>query len=448
MLSRGIPHEPGLISRLFLAGEHMRSVGFNYGTLKLLPDEIHWEIPLRNVLARTPEELEPVFEHPDIHFPVTIVFSEETESFIYKVQLDPKFIPFENMRRKKTGLIVKLNATENLAKIGEFFEGHDQLVTVFKPVNFFVDPDGGVKVFYCGVKGLLPAEGYEEESLFEQVKRLILLIYCRAGFDELKEYGCRYAIRKTPRKYQWLVRQLIKAKTYRDLYFIVRSEIEELVEQEDLKRQRRLYSAIVQGSKWVKTAWLLAAISLAIAGGAVYQKMTVPPARSAKEVKENERQRKPAALTRGLHYASMKQYEKAAREFAQLDFDQLGPDEKKEVLYTYMYAGQAEKAIDLMPDFAEVVVAYYLSSHNMEGIRRLKSDEPPVRFEQAVLTKDFDAILQLRNQVKLDPRRQKIIVDAYIQKKDYKAANTFARSTGDADLLHYSLIKTNEAISR
>ncbi|MBA4492977.1 type VII secretion protein EssB/YukC [Paenactinomyces guangxiensis] len=447
----------------------MKRKSFNHGTLVINQNKIRFKIPAKCMVVRTIQELEPIFYTEGTSFQSTAWFSEDEQFLILKYKVEPDFVSLESINRKKTDRVTKLNITENLAKLGEFFEQRNQLNTVFQPLNFYVNPDGLVKVLYCGVKNLLPAVGYEEEPIFEQVKRLIVFLFSDASFDRLRENGWDYAVQKVRNGDFWIVKQVLKAETYQDLYRMVRSEIEELIKLEDQKVKRskgqgllfrftKEKKPLIKKSRLSKrelliTALFCSAIFLSFTAGYLYQQSGKPPVKSpavsAKApVPPKEKTSKPPALTRGYHYISLKEYKKAVHEFEQLDFHQLDRDDQKKVLFAYLYAGQGQKALELDPDFAEVVVDDYIAKKNIRGIKELKSDLPVVRFEQAVLRQDPETILQLQDKVKLDPRRSKIIVDAYIQTKQYKAANTFAQTSGDADLLHYALYKINEAISR
>lgn len=149
------------------------------------------------------------------------------------------------------------------------------------------------------------------------------------------------------------------------------------------------------------------------------------------------------AVIEGLRLAATQQYKEATKYFDQISYHQLQKDDQKAVLFSYLLAGNAKKALDLEPSFAESVVSYYIANDNIKQVKNLKSDAPVVKFEKAVLEKDAQKIITLKNNVPLNGRREKIIVDAYIVKNQVKEALSFAKKVGNKDLEYYIKEKRN-----
>ncbi|PHE25977.1 hypothetical protein [Bacillus toyonensis] len=140
-------------------------------------------------------------------------------------------------------------------------------------------------------------------------------------------------------------------------------------------------------------------------------------------------------LINGLRLSAIQKYQDAALEFDKVDYKKLGKDDKKAVLFTYLLSGKAQKAIDLEQDFAESVVSYYIAVDNLKKVKELKTKNLLIHFEIAALDNKHEEVIKLRDQVPLDGRRERIIVNSYLKLNKSEEAKKFAQKVGNKDLL-------------
>ncbi|MDC2867340.1 hypothetical protein [Bacillus sp. BP-3] len=140
-------------------------------------------------------------------------------------------------------------------------------------------------------------------------------------------------------------------------------------------------------------------------------------------------------LVNGLQQASIQQYSKAIQEFEKLDYKELDKENQKAVLFSYLLSGNANKAIQYEPKFAESVVSYYVAIDNLKKINEIQVKNDVIDFEKAVLAKKDEAVIRLKDKVSIDGRREKIIVDVYLRLKKYQECFTFAKTQGNKSLM-------------
>ncbi|TEA46665.1 hypothetical protein EZE46_24590 [Bacillus sp. BH2] len=176
----------------------------------------------------------------------------------------------------------------------------------------------------------------------------------------------------------------------------------------------------------------VASIVLLVVAGFAFSNMKNSQAASANNVNSLEVN---ANLINGLRLSAVQKYQDAALEFDKVDYKKLGKEDKKAVLFTYLLSGKAQKAIDLEQDFAESVVSYYIAVDNLKKVKELKTKNPLINFEIAALDNKHEEVINLRDQVPLDGRREGIIVNSYLKLNKSEEAKKFAQKVGNKDLL-------------
>lgn len=190
---------------------------------------------------------------------------------------------------------------------------------------------------------------------------------------------------------------------------------------------------ILNNMKKYKYAILgVASIVLLVVAGFAFSNMKNSQAASANNVNSLEVN---ANLINGLRLSAVQKYQDAALEFDKVDYKKLGKEDKKAVLFTYLLSGKAQKAIDLEQDFAESVVSYYIAVDNLKKVKELKTKNPLINFEIAALDNKHEEVINLRDQVPLDGRREGIIVNSYLKLNKSEEAKKFAQKVGNKDLL-------------
>lgn len=329
--------------------------------------------------------------------------------------IEQGFVPFLRLRNEPIPL--QLTAAEYVIGLGYFFDRQQQLVTLFEPNNLFVNEKGELKILYRGIKGLMPAEGFDAEPIIDQVKRLLLLLFTSARFDELRLNGLPFAKTKAKVGQKRIVARILEAPGFPELLTVMKNErkereeeaaTEEKKRQEQAQQQRattgRFPLSFAGQKKWLYIAaasWVVSLIVAYMIGS------------SQSTVVENQ-ETKPEFLE-GMRQSSLQQFSEAAKEFAKLDFKQLSKTDQRIVLLAYLYSGQAPKAIALDPTFAETVATYYGQINKPEELAKIKSNHPSIRFEQAYANKNYEEVIKLQNQVILDQRRREIVVTAYLE---------------------------------
>jgi hypothetical protein len=139
-------------------------------------------------------------------------------------------------------------------------------------------------------------------------------------------------------------------------------------------------------------------------------------------------------LLQALRYASIQQYDQASKEFDKLNYEDLGKQDKKSMLFSYLLAGNVQKAIDHELSFAESAISYFVAIDNLEKISSVESDSPAIQFEQAYLKKDYEKVTTFYEEISLDGRREEMIVNSFISMKKLDEALSFAESVGNTGL--------------
>ncbi|HDR7419959.1 TPA: hypothetical protein QCX17_004510 [Bacillus cereus] len=193
---------------------------------------------------------------------------------------------------------------------------------------------------------------------------------------------------------------------------------------------------ILNNMKKLKYAIIgIASIVLLVVAGFAFSNMKNSQAVSANNVNNVNSLEVNANLINGLRLSAVQKYQDAALEFDKVDYKKLGKEDKKAVLFTYLLSGKAQKAIDLEQDFAESVVSYYIAVDNLKKVKELKTKNPLINFEIAALDNKHEEVINLRDQVPLDGRREGIIVNSYLKLNKSEEAKKFAQKVGNKDLL-------------
>ena len=144
-------------------------------------------------------------------------------------------------------------------------------------------------------------------------------------------------------------------------------------------------------------------------------------------------------LVPALRSFGMQQYDEALKYFEQIDFQRLEATDQDMMLLSYLFTGQATRAIELSPDFAETVVNYYKTTNNIEVLRQLatKVQSRVLDFEVAVDNGDYWKVIELKEFVLMKADRHQAIVQAYVALDNLHKARQYADEVGDRTLIDY-----------
>lgn len=141
-------------------------------------------------------------------------------------------------------------------------------------------------------------------------------------------------------------------------------------------------------------------------------------------------------LVSALRSFSLKDYDEAMLLFDEIDYEALEDDDKDVMLLTYLFGDSPEVAIELEPNFDEVVVSYYKASFSMQKIRDLSEvvDSKVLDFEVAVSDEDYEKVVELKEFVKLKDERGEQIVEALLETNQVDEAKLFIEEIEDENL--------------
>jgi ethanolamine utilization microcompartment shell protein EutS len=319
------------------------------GTLVLDGDDVSYEL----ITDVTFEELEKIRDLPGVGFRFDPVRSDDETKLIMKFDMEEGFMIYDRVRLDlNPSSKLRVEIAKRMCLIGEHFQMHQDQVTLFHPLNFFVHQDDGtVLVLYRGIKGM-PASGYEDEPIVEHVKRLILLLFTTARFEELLLNGNGYANRRPLEEYRHIVRCLAQAKSLDDVKKCLEEEERRLKEEEEKKlaeaEQEKKKKPLIQ--QLTNKQKMIAIGGLAVLVIVSTITFTVANADSGQEL--------PNGYIQGLRAASVGDYSVATQSFDRLNFNSLSKQDKEVVLQVYVEANQVNKAKQLAgsdPELRQVV---------------------------------------------------------------------------------------------
>ena len=116
-------------------------------------------------------------------------------------------------------------------------------------------------------------------------------------------------------------------------------------------------------------------------------------------------------------------------------FEKLNGNNQKAILFSYLMTGKYQEAIEVEPDFSYSVINYLVSKDDLDAVKDIDSKETVIIFEKASINKEYEIVLKYKDDVKLDGRRESLVVDAYIGLNKLDEALEFAKSKGNKDLM-------------
>lgn len=426
----------------------MKKISFNQGTLTIDENRVFFELPEAQVFIHSLQELEPLLQTQEGTIPCQIHWSDDHHALCFFYQLSPTDLPYGQAVQLTRQ--VRLTIAGELTRLAYYFETQERITTVFHPLNFFVHQSGRVKVMYRGLKGLLPAEGYEEEPVVEQVKRLIAVMFSQAKYQEIAVSGQKIALQKALSAEKAWLKKIFAATDLNQLLDYIRDERQRSVAVEEepsiplLKRPTdtvpQLASSTPVTSKDVLRkvqTMLRPVLQSRILFVALLVILFLISFFSLIHLRQGVSDEQQTILMKGLRQVAWEQYSSAAEQFAKLDFDQLSKEDQKAVIFTYLRAGKYSKIIALDPQYAEVVVQYLIKKGDYEQLVKINSNTPEVLFEKAAQKKDLDQMQQLKGKIKMDLRRKKLLVDAYLAQMDFEGARQYVEKDGTIELKQY-----------
>lgn len=136
--------------------------------------------------------------------------------------------------------------------------------------------------------------------------------------------------------------------------------------------------------------------------------------------------------------------EKSIQILESIGYEKLSSLDQTIMLNIYEENKMYEKILALEESRAEMIVNRLIGENNLQAIRDLKEnleiENPYIEFEIAYLDGNYEKIIELKDKVNLNGRKEKQIVEAYIGLNNLDEAEKFAKQTGNPDLVQ--MVKT------
>lgn len=459
----------------------MKRFSFNQGTLIFSGNTITFEIP-SNMHQIDPSVSQQFLVDP-WSFPTVLEFTDDGLKLIY--QVESGFFTFERARVQFMR-DTKLNIAVNMIRIGEYFQSQGQIGTVFQPANFFADGYGNVKMMYRGLLNSMPNWGFTDEPVFEQIKRLVLLLFSSAKFDELRFNGHNYANQKLLEDFKRVGKRILQTQSFEEMDKVLKKEYEELIQEEEKRKAEepqekgsfltifkpkpvtpthqivRPPSAEQKRAKENRNILLMMIgmglvlvlyLGMEMFGGEEDQKQANKPigtsqtndpskdgpkkAQPGKSISVNEH------LYQALVHYGVKDYEKASKEFDQLQSKDLPNEEKKIAYYTYYRMYEVDKAISLFDTKIDDMVEDYYDDNKIKVFLQSKSTHPDVLFAKALANQNVDEMIALlKKNNNLNEFKGKRVIELLVKQNKLKEANDFAANSKSKALIEYAQQET------
>jgi hypothetical protein len=468
----------------------MKKISFNEGTLGFDKNKVTYEVPLEKTNIHSIEEIQFIKDIPFM-FPITnLDLTQNKTILLMEIEVENGFLPLGVFKSRSTDE-EKYDFIKQLCEIAIDLKNSEKLITVLDDKNILINPEKQeIKFLYRGVKGLMPASSYIEEDIDSQIKRIALFILTSAKYDEIRVHGLETALNKSSQERYKVVSKIYQCNTLNDILVILdgvkekeetrqermaknkksffskipemKNDVEKKVNtfkktikerqvnsikrEEKPKKERSVKSShatfeeddnikksIVDGSKLKVIAGVIIALVLIFFAINMFSNGKNEPTSAILASSQKDED----LLIRGLQYAAIQDYENATKSFEKVktSFGELSEDNQMAILFSYLMTGKYQEAINAEPNFSYSVINYLVSKDNIDAVNDIDSDEPVILFEKAANNKDFNSVLKLKDEIKLDGRRESLVVDAFVGLNKLDEALEFARSKGNKDLM-------------
>ncbi|MBU8732523.1 hypothetical protein KM915_20965 [Cytobacillus oceanisediminis] len=132
-------------------------------------------------------------------------------------------------------------------------------------------------------------------------------------------------------------------------------------------------------------------------------------------------------------------YDEAIKILESIGYDNLSKTDKEITQEIYEKADQMSKVIELNPKKAKDIVNAMIANKENTKLLKLQKDlktpNPYVDFEIAFLDQDWKKIIELKDKIELNGRKEEQIIEAYIGLQEFKEGQKFAEKVGNPILL-------------
>ncbi|MEB6550213.1 hypothetical protein MXL46_14045 [Heyndrickxia sporothermodurans] len=122
-----------------------------------------------------------------------------------------------------------------------------------------------------------------------------------------------------------------------------------------------------------------------------------------------------------------------------IGYNNLSQDDQNVLLNIYEKSNMFYKVMDLQPSRAQLIVNELIANNKEDELVKIKdlmkTKNPYVDFEVAYLKQNWKQVIELKDEVELNGRKEEQITDAYIALGKYKEGKVFAEKVGNPELL-------------
>lgn len=144
-------------------------------------------------------------------------------------------------------------------------------------------------------------------------------------------------------------------------------------------------------------------------------------------------------LLLAYRYSLTDNKEQAIKVMEKIGFENLPEQDKAIMLNIYEQLRMYEQVIELYPSRAENIVNNLLADNNTERIHTInesiKTNNPYIEFEVAYLNGESEKVINLKDKVELNGRKEKQIMESYLKLEMKDEARDFAQEVGNPDLI-------------
>lgn len=430
-----------------------KSIHFNNGTLSTTKNQATWILPDSQVRCVSLGELDYLKKERDFAVPlISIEHKNKNIHFTWKVSEGLK--PISSVSEEREWF--KLKTAKSFVEIVYNFEESENLQLVYEPVNFFIDENHRVKVLFYTNPVHLPCQG-EDENNFLQIKKILGSLFTSIPKKDLEKVSAQDIVQKTSKEKREFVSVLMETETLDDAKKVIDDEYNRYLSMQDEHEK-----VMQKNTKTKQKTLLFLFVGLVVAlssGYMVYSKVNnlqaeVEDLESFIESQEEELDHVNTAYE--THLTVYEAYYAGEMEMALQTAQKLKKDSNAldNALYIELLIrnGQAQEVIDQQLEEVNAILNSLIGLGLQEEIMELSADDPYLKFEQAIINANDEALISIIPEItKPTERQQQLIFEVYLRNdldQAYEYADQHDNSAGKVQVLETKVKQLKNKISK
>lgn len=407
-----------------------KSIHFNNGTLSTTKNHATWVLPGSQVRCVSLGELD--YLKKELDFAVPLINIEHKNKNIYFTwELSEGLKPISSVYDKREWF--KLKTAKSLVEVVNIFEKSESLKSIYDPVNFYVDENHNVKVLFYTNPIHLPCQE-EDGNNFLQIKKILGSLFVPISKKNLEEVSEQDIVRKTSKENQEFVSDLMETMTLEDTKKIIDDEYNRYLSvQDDHEKVMQKNTKTKQKTLLFVLVGLVAALSLwyITYSNANNLQAEVEDLESLAQSQEEELEHINTAYK--THLTVYEAYHAGEMDLALQNAQQLKNDSNvlDDELYIELLIrnGMAQEAIDQEPKEINIILNSLIELDRQEEIMELDADDPYLKFEQAIINEDDEALISIIPEIQEPTERQQQLIFEIYFRNDRDQAYAYAEQT-------------------